>query len=345
MAAIESLPSAFGSSVLSAVIRSSPEDFRVEELPAFEASGSGEHLLMTIEKRGMNTAFAAQTIARWAAVPESAIGYAGMKDRHAVTTQRFSVHLPGREAPDTSTLATDELRVMDATRHARKLQRGALKGNRFALTLREVIGGHDAIDERLQSIANQGFPNYFGTQRFGRNGANLDAARQLLAGRRMPRDKRGLLLSAARSHLFNAVLDVRVEQDNWASGVAGELWMLDGSHSVFGPEPDPSAMAQRVAERDIHPTGPLWGRGELRCDDPCWQLEVNALAGYGDLRVGLEQAGLKQERRALRALARGLQWHWLAPDVVQLTFELSPGSYATSLLSALGPVEDASLAG
>ncbi|MEO5596397.1 MAG: tRNA pseudouridine(13) synthase TruD [Lysobacteraceae bacterium] len=335
---------AVGTAVLEAVMRTTPEEFRVEELPAFDASGSGEHLLLTIQKRGMNTAFAAQTIARWAGVADSAVGYAGMKDRHAVTTQRFSVHLPGREAPDTSALNTDELHVVDATRHARKLQRGALRGNRFELTLRQVVGDRAAIDDRLQSIARQGFPNFFGTQRFGRAGANLDAARQLFAGRRMPRDKRGMVLSAARSHLFNTVLGMRVERGDWAIGMEGELWMLDGSHSVFGPEPASAALAQRVLEGDIHPTGPLWGRGELRCIDPCRQLEHDALAGFADLRAGLEQAGLKQERRALRALARQLDWNWLPENALRLSFELSPGSYATSLLVALGNVTDAASA-
>src|SRR5947209_8129953 len=119
-------PQPFGPPVLAARIRATPEDFFVEELPAFEASGAGEHLLLTIEKRGMNTAFAARRIAQWAGVPEMAVGYAGMKDRHAVTRQRFSVQLPGREAPDLAALASEDLRVIEAARHARKLQRGAL---------------------------------------------------------------------------------------------------------------------------------------------------------------------------------------------------------------------------
>ena len=108
----------------------------------------GEHLLLTIEKRGMNTAFAAQRIATWAGVAEMAIGYAGMKDRHAVTRQRFSVHLPGRESPDLAMLVSEDLKVLDASRHSRKLNRGALRGNRFVLRLREVEGERAAIDER-----------------------------------------------------------------------------------------------------------------------------------------------------------------------------------------------------
>ncbi len=146
------LPRAYGDAVLQARFRSVPEDFLVEELPAFTPSGEGEHLLLTIEKRGMNTAFAAKHIAQWAGISEMGVGYAGLKDRHAVTRQRFSVHLPKRVAPDVAALQTDELRVLDAQWHSRKLPRGALAGNRFELTLREVAGERVAIEARLQQI-------------------------------------------------------------------------------------------------------------------------------------------------------------------------------------------------
>ena len=144
---------AHGAPVLAARIRASPEDFFVEELPAFEASGAGEHLLLTVEKRGMNTTFAAKRIAAWAGVDESAIGQAGMKDRHAVTRQRFSVWLPKRVAPDIDALQSDDLRVLDHAWHSRKLPRGALAGNRFVLVLRDVEGERIAIETRLQAIA------------------------------------------------------------------------------------------------------------------------------------------------------------------------------------------------
>ncbi|HET6434509.1 MAG TPA: tRNA pseudouridine(13) synthase TruD, partial [Xanthomonadaceae bacterium] len=199
------LPRAHGEPVLRAVVRSTPEDFRVEELDGFAASGSGEHLLLTIEKRGMNTVFAAQRIARWAGVPEAAIGYAGLKDRHAVTTQRFSVHLPGRDPPPLEALEGEGLRVLDATRHARKLPRGALAGNRFGLLLREVEGEPAAIDARLRAIGARGVPNYFGEQRFGHGAGNVGKALAMFGGRRVRRDQRAILLSAARSELFNRV--------------------------------------------------------------------------------------------------------------------------------------------
>jgi len=332
---------AFGPPVLHGRIRALPEDFFVEELAAFEASGEGEHLLLTIEKRGMNTAFAAKRLAAWAGVAEMAVGYAGMKDRHAVTRQRFSVHLPKRIAPEIPALESDELRVLDSNWHARKLQRGALRGNRFVLRLREVVGKRDLIDARLRALQTRGFPNYFGEQRFGRGGGNLDAARRMFAGQRVKREQRGLLLSSARSELFNQVLAARVANGSWETGLPGELWMLDGSHSVFGPESEPDALVVRARTQDIHPTGPLWGRGALRTDLDCRALEEATLGLATDIRAGLEMAGLNQERRSLRTPARSLVWEWRDESTLDLAFELPPGSYATSLLRALGACEDA----
>lgn len=345
-------PRALGPAVLSARIRSSPEDFRVEELPGFEPSGSGEHLLLTIEKRGINTAFAARRIAEWAGVAEVAIGYAGLKDRHAITRQRFSVHLPKKLAPDLSLLDCDDgddgderLRVIDHAWHSRKLPRGALAGNRFVLVLREVQGDRAAIESRLRAIGERGVPNYFGEQRFGRGGDNLGAAISMFAGRRVGREQRGMLLSAARSALFNRVLAQRVATGSWdgsskTGAVDGEVWMLDGSRSVFGPEPFSENLRQRLASFDIHPTGPLWGRGGLRSSNAVQALELTALADdeSARLRTGLEAAGLKQERRSLRLRPADLRWQWLADDALQVDFSLPPGTYATAVLAELGPI-------
>jgi tRNA pseudouridine13 synthase len=338
------LPRAHGAPVLRARMRSVPEDFLVEELPAFEASGSGEHLLLTIEKRGMNTAFVARHLAQWAGVPESAVGYAGLKDRHAVTRQRFSVQLPGRDAPDIAGLEFEcgergeSLRVLDQRRHARKLPRGALAGNRFVLRLREVEGERCAIEQRLQAIAARGVPNYFGEQRFGRGGDNLARALEMFAGRRVRREQRSVLLSAARSALFNRVVAARVADASWDRGLDGEVWMLDGSRSVFGPQPSDAELQRRLASFDIHPTGPLWGRGAVRSEGAAADLEHTALEPEPciALRLGLEAAGLRQERRALRLRPGGLEWQWHGADGLELRFELPPGSYATAVLAELG---------
>ena len=337
------LPRAYGGPVLSARIRGVPEDFRVEEIDAFDASGSGEHLLLTVEKRGMNTAYAAKRIAEWAGVAEPAIGYAGLKDRHAVTRQRFSVHLPKKIAPDLAALQADDLRVLDAQWHSRKLPRGALSGNRFVLLLRDLQGLRDAIEQRLQAIAVRGVPNYFCEQRFGRGGDNVANALLMFQGRRERREQRTLLLSAARSQLFNRVLATRVSAETWDQPLDGEVWMLDGSRSVFGPEAWNDELAGRLATFDIHPTGPLWGAGELRSDGTVRALETQTLSDEESLalRSGLERAGLRQERRSLRLRPSEFAWEWPAADQLQLRFVLPAGCYATTVLAELGDVADA----
>ena len=332
-------PRALGEPVLAARIRVTPEDFRVVELDAFESSGSGEHLLLTVEKRGMNTAFAAKLLAQWAGIDEAGIGYAGLKDRHAVTAQRFSVHLPKKVAPDIAALESDELRVLAHAWHAKKLPRGALAGNRFVLTLRELQGNRDAIESRLQAISARGVPNYFGEQRFGRGGDNIGNALAMFGGRRVAREQRGHLLSAARSQLFNRVLGARVLAGNWDAVLDGEVWMLDGSRSVFGPEPFDDILGARLAAFDIHPTAPLWGSGELRSTGGAAALETAALADAESLalRAGLEAAGLRQERRATRLRPQSLEWEWewREKEALELRFALPPGAYATTVLAEL----------
>ncbi|KFL36867.1 tRNA pseudouridine(13) synthase TruD [Arenimonas donghaensis] len=334
-------PGGHGPPVLAADFRSQPEDFLVEELAGFEPAGQGEHLLLTIQKRGMNTVHAARRIAQWAGIPEMGVGYAGMKDRHAITRQRFSVHLPKRIAPDLALLQDESLQVLEHAWHNRKLPRGALRGNRFELVLRQVRGDRAAIDQRLASIAAGGIPNYFGGQRFGRDGDNVESARRMFAGQRVRREQRSIYLSAARSEMFNAVLAARVAAGDWAQGREGEVWMLEGSQSVFGPEPASATLAERAARLDIHATGPLWGRGELRSTGSARSLELATLEPFEDLRQGLEAAGLKQERRALRVRVATLAWQWPAADQLALRFELPPGAYATGLLAELGEVRDA----
>ncbi|GGA70420.1 tRNA pseudouridine synthase D [Arenimonas soli] len=327
--------------MLAADFRSRTEDFLVEELAGFEPAGQGEHLLLTVEKRGLNTVHAARRLARWAGIPDVGVGYAGLKDRHAVTRQRFSVHLPKRVAPDLATLQDESLRVLEHAWHHRKLPRGALCGNRFELVLRQVKGEREAVDRRLEAIARGGLPNYFGEQRFGRDGDNVESARRMFAGQRVRREQRSIYLSAARSAMFNAVLSARVGAGDWATGREGEVWMLEGSQSVFGPEAADGALADRAGRLDIHPTGPLWGRGELRCTGDCRDLELAVVEAFPDLRQGLEEAGLKQERRALRVRVAGLDWDWPGDDRLVLRFELPPGAYATGLLAELGEVRDA----
>jgi tRNA pseudouridine13 synthase len=332
------LQRAFGETVLTARFRSSAEDFFVEEIASFQPTGEGEHLLLTVEKRGMNTAFAARKLAAWAGIAEMGIGYAGMKDRHAVTRQRFSVHFPKRVSPEIGLLEAPDFRVLGHSWHNRKLSRGALAGNRFVLVLREVRGLPALVDSRLESIREHGIPNYFGEQRFGRDGDNVEAAKRMFAGERVRREQRSIYLSAARSEMFNAVLGRRIEAGNWNTGAEGEVWMLDGTQSVFGPEEFTAQLRERALGQDIHPTGPMWGTGELRTRGLVREIEEAVLERFGELRAGLEKADMRQERRSLRVRVNELEWHWPADDVLQLGFKLAPGSYATEVLAELGEV-------
>jgi tRNA pseudouridine13 synthase len=317
------------------VLRAQPADFEVEEVLGFEADGSGEHVLLRVEKTGANTEWVARQLARAAGVAPMAVGYAGLKDRHAVTRQAFTVQLAGRPAPDWRALRIEGVEVLSAARHSRKLRRGAHRANRFVIRLREVEADRAEVERRLEQVARRGVPNYFGEQRFGRDGGNLALAEALFAGRRLPREQRSIALSAARSALFNAVLARRVVEGNWDQGLDGDVWMIDGTQSIFGPEAWSEELAQRVATGAIHPTGPMWGRGELRSAGAAGELERAVAEAHAALARGLAGAGLAQERRALRLRVRELRHAWHAPDLLELAFTLDRGAFATSVLREL----------
>ncbi|WP_040673446.1 tRNA pseudouridine(13) synthase TruD [Rhodanobacter spathiphylli] len=332
------LPQAFGHPPLTARMRVSAEDFQVEEVLGHDADGTGEHALLWVEKRGANTDWVARELAKFAGVPPLAVGFAGMKDRHAVTRQTFSVQLAGKPDPDWSAFPHAEVKVLAATRHSRKLKRGALRGNRFVLVLREAAGDRAATEAVLAQVAARGVPNYFGEQRFGREGGNVAQARAMFGGRRVDRDKRSMLLSAARSHIFNNVLAARVERNAWDTPLQGEIWSLAGSRSWFGPEPFTPELAERLARADIHPSGPLWGQGEPPSEDDVGELERQVAAHDSDLVAGLVAARMDQERRPLRLLPKDLRWHWLADDALELSFELPAGAYATVVVRELATI-------
>ncbi len=320
-------------------LRTRPEDFEVEEQLPFELAGQGEHAWLRIRKRGVNTDRVAQALARAAGVPRRAVGYAGMKDRHAVAVQWFSVHLPGREAPAWDGLGA-EIEVLEAARHTRKLQTGALSGNRFVITLRECVGDRAGFTQRLETI-RQGVPNYFGEQRFGRDSANVERARAMFAGEAIrDRHLHGIYLSAARAFLFNEVLARRVADGTWNTPLDGEAFILDGSRSYFLDDGTDATLPQRLALGDIHPSGPLWGKGEPPTRGLARALEQETAVRHTELAAGLVQADLRQERRALRVIPRELAADWLDDATLQLRFALPPGSYATAVMRELADYRD-----
>ncbi len=322
-----------GGPVIHAQFRQQPQDFQVREELSFSLTGEGEHACVLIQKTGANTEWVARQLAQFAGVSARQVSYAGLKDRHAVTEQWFSVHLPKRQAPTWEDFAAEGCQILETTWNNKKLRRGALRCNHFRIVLRDIKGEQDQVAERLAAIRASGFPNYFAEQRFGHNGNNLAEARQLFAsGKRIrPSHKRGLWLSAARSWLFNRVLDKRVQLNNWQQVICGDVAVLEGTHSLFvaGDEAD---LLSRSEQLDIHPSGPLWGVGENRVQGVPAQLEQQALEPFQDWCHGLESYKTRMDRRALRCVAQDLELETLDDSTLVLHFSLPSGSYATALL-------------
>lgn len=338
----EGLPRAHGEWVAEGIIRAQPEDFWVDEVCNFTPDGSGEHLLVRVEKRNTNTEWVARRMTEVWGVAPAGISYAGLKDRRAVTRQWFSLHLPGQPDPDPTLLEDEAIRVLEVVRHGRKLRRGALRENGFRIILRELHGEPQQVEERLHQLQRLGVPNFFGNQRFGRNGSNLEGAARLFGGarRRLSRHQRGLLLSAARSFLFNRVAARRVELGNWNQWLEGDLMMLDGRGALFAAEPGDAAIAQRLLAQEIHPSGPLWGAGVQALSGAAAELEQQVLGEWPEWGAELARLGLRHERRALRLRLDRLCWRWLEEGALELSFPLPAGSYATALLRELVVVRE-----
>lgn len=330
------LPYAYGAPSAQARLKSEPADFQVEETIAFSLSGEGEHLWLWVEKQGENTDWVAQQLAKWAGIRLRDIGFAGLKDRHGITRQWFSLYLPGRDDPDVSEFQFDSIRILQQVRHQRKLQTGGLSGNRFILTLRDVTGDQADTEQRLKRIQTQGVPNYFGEQRFGRNEHNLVMAQRFFDGEltRLRPAQRGLYISAARSFLFNEILAERVRQQSWNQAWSGDVFQLEGSDKWFIDDGSNELVA-RVNELDIHPTGALVGAGELATQQNALKLETQVLSKHQAWCQALADLGLKQERRALRVLPKNLSWQWLNSQTLQVSFDLAPGRYATVVMREL----------
>ncbi|MEJ2622673.1 MAG: tRNA pseudouridine(13) synthase TruD [Candidatus Thiodiazotropha sp.] len=335
---LEQMPYAHGDPVCSGVIRSCAEDFQVDEELGFSADGEGEHLLVQIRKRETNTQWLAGQLAQLASIQKKDVGFAGLKDRHAVTTQWFTLGMAGRPEPDWRALNDQLIEVLAVHRHRKKLRRGDLQGNHFKLRIRQLSGVPQAIEARLHRLQEAGMPNYFGEQRFGRDYSNLDQADRLFSPSRprINRSIRGLIISAARSQLFNQVLAARIAQGMWNCPIPGDYFQLDGSRGSFADhEEQPEQLKRRCSALDIHPTGPLWGRGRSLASADAGLLESQVLAPFGQWRDGLEHVGLKQERRALRVALKTLQWQFIEDGDLELKFFLPAGCYATAMLREL----------
>ena len=304
----------------------------VREWLGFEPDGEGGHVLLRVRKRGANTFWVAKQLARLAKVPPHDVGYAGLKDRDAVAEQAFTVPARSAVGLEWEGISGEGFEVLAAARHKRKLKRGALRGNEFVIVLREYTGSPAALEDRVRAIAASGVPNYFGPQRFGRAGSNLDVAYRWFEGGAAPRDRlqRGFALSAARSAIFNAVLAERVRLRTWDRLQSGDLANLDGTGSIFAVDAVDDVLSKRCSELDIHPTGPLW-HGDSSASGAVRELESATAARFDVLAQGLASVGLESERRALRVRVADLNCAIDAHDVT-LSFRLPKGAFATAVL-------------
>lgn len=316
-------------------IRSFPEDFIVNENLSFEPSGEGEHAFLQIEKKGENTEYVARQLSRFANVRQRDVSYAGLKDRYAITTQWFSVWLPGKGDPDWTQFESDSVKVLQAVRHARKLKRGVLSGNSFKLTVRDWQGDQAKAIQQLEQIKANGIANYFGSQRFGNEGQNVGKALAMFEGAKVGREQRSMYLSAVRSYLFNLILAERINQNNWNQPIAGDTYQFDLSHSCFQSDQPDAEIIRRLAAKEIHPTGALWGRGDADVSAYALDIEQAAIDAHPQLAQGLIANSVERDRRALRVNVQDLCWQFVDSTTLELCFTLPAGSYATSVLREL----------
>jgi tRNA pseudouridine13 synthase len=331
-------PHAHGAPPATGRIREAPADFRVEELLGFEVDGSGHHALLVVEKTGANTGWVAAQLARLGSVDVREVGFSGHKDRHASTRQSFTLPWAAtRGLEECLQWRGEGYEVVSAARHGRKLRPGSHRANRFELRVRELHGDPTALESRLRTIAESGVPNYFGPQRFGRDGANLERARAWASGGPAPRDRapRAFALSAARSHIFNSVLAARVRRGDWDRLLPGEAVLLDGRRSFFVAAAIDAELEGRCRAMDVHPSGPLEGRGTSPALDEALSVERRAVDDQAALAALLSAERTDHERRSLRLPVREFDWQHEDATTLTLRFTLPRGTFATAVLHEL----------
>lgn len=325
------------------ILRQQASDFKVTEIMDVAFTGQGEHWWFWMEKTNSNTAWAATQLASACRVPARQVGYAGLKDRHAITRQWFSVQLP--KVTDLNAIKQQlpaELTILDCQQHQSKLKRGQLQHNRFELRIRQVLGDRQGLTDNLLQVITQGVPNYFGPQRFGHQMNNIPKVQDWFNDRLKVRNKnqRSLLLSTARSHLFNLTVAHRLQQGIWNQVIPGDLLQLDGSHSWFREQDaTPTELHQRLGDFDLHITAPLWGEGPPQSLAQCAELEQSIADQIPVYARGFAQHRLQHDRRSMRLKPQDMVHAWDGDDLL-LTMQLPAGCYATAVLRELLQVHD-----
>jgi len=319
-------------------LRTYASDFQVDEVLSFKPSGEGEHLFLQVKKTDCNTEWVARQLQKKSGLTSRDIGYAGKKDRHSVSTQWFSLHLPGKQI-DLSDLVDDEYEIIDTVRHNKKLRTGSLLENKFEIIIRNLSAkiDHHLVDE----IIEKGVPNYFGIQRFGFEANNLIKADELLNNRIKikNRNKRGLIISSARSLLFNLQLALRVTENSWLNPIKGDCLMLDLSQSFFVVDEPSDDDRERLKNKDLHICGWLAGKQMSEAKYMAQEKEHIVIKDYSGWLSGLEKLNLDSARRAFRCIPKNLKVEQNDAQA-KLTFSLAKGCYATSLIRELVKVKD-----
>jgi len=331
---VDNLPFAHGGYAGSGLLRGQNSHFKVSEQLSFEPSGEGEHIFLLIEKDGLNTDDVVKILSKYAEVPRRSISFAGMKDRHAITQQWFSVQMPGKEGPDWEQLNDQSIQIKQVTRHIKKLKRGAIKFNYFEIVISHLEADEDLIQARADQIVQRGVPNYFMEQRFGYLGNNLTRVNKLFS-RNEPiknRKLKGLLLSSARSYLFNSVLSARVADKSWDKAVAGDAFILDGSRQFFKGEAISDDITDRLLRHDIHPSGPMFGIGDSIVSSDVKDMERVIFDDNTVFCDGLIKEKLESARRPLRVIPHEFNIKYLQNGCLNMSFKLQSGSYATAVI-------------
>ncbi|MEL0099810.1 MAG: tRNA pseudouridine(13) synthase TruD, partial [Opitutae bacterium] len=331
------LPKAHGEPVFEGSYRMDASDFIVIEDLGFEPEGTGPHIWACIRKQGISTEEAASRLAQAAKVSRKDLGYAGKKDTHAIATQWIS--LP-EKASISEGVIDASLEVLSLTRNQRKLKVGQLAGNQFQLRLDGSAIGN--LDERIQDISKQGVPNYFGLQRFGRSGSNLEAARRLARrdpkGLRRLHPKDGMAASAARSAGFNAIVAERLRVNRWLDVVTGDSVALAGRGSHFSvSESEIESVRDRIATGELDPTAPMAGRQSKTSIEQA-QIELSVLKTDLELFKWMMGVFRDEDRRAVRLLPKQLEAE-VSGNTLELSFWLPKGSFATAVLNELGNLQ------
>jgi tRNA pseudouridine13 synthase len=345
--------------------KTSNQDFLVTEELSFELnhdneSGSQqlEHLYLYIQKTSLTSYQLVELLADYFDIEQSRVGYAGLKDKKAITKQWFSVYLPGKfKSLDIEMLigsqmvtATNSVRysgqceILKAQWYSGKIRRGAIARNQFKITLRSKTKIPPAVFERLESISKMGFPNYFSEQRFGIEGQNIKLIDSWVKNKTIPEPKlHSILFSAARSRLFNNILNSRIESENWNQAIAGDYYMLNGTNTCFEVKSLDHNISERCKSGDIHPCASLWGVGNPKILAEAGEIESQCLRQFKSWCQFLEEKQLKIAYRSMRCLVQNLHWQSLNNTDLELNFALPSGSYATALLHELGIVTESHL--